>query len=270
MPPPRPMPTGWCGTIGRDMAYLHATASCSTMSHPGAGRRLCHERSHADCLYLGWAAKEALPGESRGPPRLGVRPGVSGGDVADASAGGISGLGLWDERDPLGEGVRGGAFKYVNLDWQDHVANVDPRYLRPTEVPLLQANSSQAKRRLGWEPRVRFKELARDHVGCRFGGGWATGGNAPHGLAKKMLLVQGQAYRQQYGFNAVHLLPVNLYGPGGTDAIIPRHPGTDRKCLEAIERGEPEIVCWGWDADREFLYVEDCAEGLCLHERRLG
>jgi GDP-L-fucose synthase len=89
--------------------------------------------------------------------------------------------------------------------------------------------------------------------------------NAPYGLAKKMLLVLGQAYRQQYGFNAIHLLPVNLYGPGDNCDPKSSHviPALIRKCLEAKERGESEIVCWGdGSPTREFLYVEDCAEAI--------
>ncbi len=95
--------------------------------------------------------------------------------------------------------------------------------------------------------------------------------NAPYGLAKKMLLVQGQAYRQQYGFNAIHLLPVNLYGPGDHFDLETSHviPALIRKCLEAIERGAPEIVCWGdGTPTREFLYVEDCAEAIVLATER--
>jgi len=91
--------------------------------------------------------------------------------------------------------------------------------------------------------------------------------NAPYGLAKKMLLVQGQAYREQYGFNAIHLLPVNLYGPGDNVDLESSHviPALIRKCLEAVERGEPEIVCWGdGTPTREFLYVADCAEAIVL------
>ncbi len=91
--------------------------------------------------------------------------------------------------------------------------------------------------------------------------------NAPYGLAKKMLLVQAQAYRKQYGFNAIYLLPVNLYGPG--DKFHPEYshviPGIIRKCFEAIENKEDEIVLWGTGKPtREFLYVEDCAEAICL------
>jgi GDP-L-fucose synthase len=91
--------------------------------------------------------------------------------------------------------------------------------------------------------------------------------NAPYGLAKKMLLVQAQAYRQQYGFNAIYLLPVNLYGP--EDNIDPKSshviPALIKKCLDAIDCGESEIVCWGdGTPTREFLYVEDCAEGIVL------
>jgi len=91
--------------------------------------------------------------------------------------------------------------------------------------------------------------------------------NAPYGLAKKMLLVQSQAYRAQYGFNSIFLLPVNLYGP--RDHFDPRvsHviPALIRKCLEATERNEREIVVWGTGtATREFLHADDCARGLLL------
>jgi GDP-L-fucose synthase len=91
--------------------------------------------------------------------------------------------------------------------------------------------------------------------------------NAPYGLAKKMLLVQSQAYRQQYGFNSIYLLPVNLYGPRDNFDPETSHviPALIRKCLEAKERNEPEIVCWGdGSPTREFLYVEDCAEAIIL------
>jgi len=87
--------------------------------------------------------------------------------------------------------------------------------------------------------------------------------NAPYGLAKKMLLVQGQAYRQQYGFNPIYLLPVNLYGPGDNFDPETSHviPALIRKCLE----GRDEVVVWGsGKASREFLYVDDCAEGIVL------
>jgi len=95
--------------------------------------------------------------------------------------------------------------------------------------------------------------------------------NAPYGLAKKMLLVQSQAYRQQYGFNSIFLLPVNLYGPG--DNFNPRSshviPALIRKCLEAKEDGLPEVVVWGdGSPTREFLYVEDAAEGILLAAER--
>jgi GDP-L-fucose synthase len=95
--------------------------------------------------------------------------------------------------------------------------------------------------------------------------------NAPYGLAKKMLLVQGQAYRQQYGFNSIYLLPVNLYGPGDNFDPQSSHviPALIRKCLEAGERRSPEIVCWGdGSATREFLFVEDCAEAIALATER--
>jgi GDP-L-fucose synthase len=91
--------------------------------------------------------------------------------------------------------------------------------------------------------------------------------NAPYGLAKKMLLVQGQAYRQQYGFNAIYLLPVNLYGPGdnfdpGSSHVI---PALIKKCIDAIDRGDKEIVAWGTGrASREFLYVEDAARAIVM------
>ena len=91
--------------------------------------------------------------------------------------------------------------------------------------------------------------------------------NAPYGIAKKMLLVQGQAYRQQYGFNAIHLLPVNLYGPHDNFDPASSHviPALVRKCLEAVESGATEVVCWGTgNATREFLYVEDCADAIVL------
>jgi GDP-L-fucose synthase len=89
--------------------------------------------------------------------------------------------------------------------------------------------------------------------------------NAPYGLAKKMLLVQGQAYRAQYGFNAIHLLPVNLYGPGDNFDRSSSHviPALMLKCQEAMDRGEREIVCWGdGSPTREFLYVADCADAI--------
>jgi GDP-L-fucose synthase len=89
--------------------------------------------------------------------------------------------------------------------------------------------------------------------------------NAPYGLAKKMMLVQAQAYRRQYGFNAIYLLPVNLYGPGDNFDPSSSHviPALIRKCLEARRRNDPEIVVWGdGSATREFLYVDDAAEGI--------
>jgi GDP-L-fucose synthase len=91
--------------------------------------------------------------------------------------------------------------------------------------------------------------------------------NAPYGLAKKMLLVQSQAYRQQYGFNSIFLLPVNLYGPGDNFDLASSHviPALIRKCVEAKEQGADEIVAWGdGSPTREFLYVEDAAEGIAL------
>ena len=89
--------------------------------------------------------------------------------------------------------------------------------------------------------------------------------NAPYGLAKKMLLVQAQAYRDQFGFNAIYLLPTNLYGPGDNFDPASSHviPALIRKCLEAQDRGESYITVWGTgQATREFLYVRDCADGI--------
>ncbi len=89
--------------------------------------------------------------------------------------------------------------------------------------------------------------------------------NAPYGLAKKMLLVLAQGYRQQYGFNAIYLLPVNLYGPGDNFDPDSSHviPAMIRKCVEAIEKGEEHILLWGdGSPTREFLYVDDCAEAI--------
>jgi GDP-L-fucose synthase len=91
--------------------------------------------------------------------------------------------------------------------------------------------------------------------------------NAPYGLAKKMLLVQAQAYRQQYGFNSIYLLPVNLYGPRDNFDLESSHviPALIRKSLEAKENHQNEIVCWGdGTPSREFLYVEDCAAAIVL------
>ena len=91
--------------------------------------------------------------------------------------------------------------------------------------------------------------------------------NAPYGLAKKMLLVQSQAYRAQYGFNSIFLLPVNLYGPGDNFDLRTSHviPALIRKCLEAKRLGEPAIRLWGdGSPTREFLYVEDAAEAILL------
>lgn len=91
--------------------------------------------------------------------------------------------------------------------------------------------------------------------------------NAPYGLAKKMLLVQSQAYRRQYGFNSVYLLPVNLYGPGDNFSPDSSHviPAIIKKCFDAKANGEKEIVVWGTGrATREFLYVDDAARGIVL------
>jgi GDP-L-fucose synthase len=91
--------------------------------------------------------------------------------------------------------------------------------------------------------------------------------NAPYGLAKKMLLVQSQAYRAEYGFNSLFLLPVNLYGPGDNFDPKSSHviPALIKKCVDAIESGADHIVCWGTGkVSREFIYVSDAAEGILL------
>ena len=95
--------------------------------------------------------------------------------------------------------------------------------------------------------------------------------NAPYGLAEKMLLVQAQAYRQQYGFNAIYLLPVNIYGPRDNFDPCSSHviPALIKKCFDAIEGGVQEIVVWGDGSPTlEFLYVEDCAEAIVLATER--
>ncbi len=95
--------------------------------------------------------------------------------------------------------------------------------------------------------------------------------NAPYGLAKKMLLVQGQAYRDQYGFNAIYLVPVNLYGPGDNFDPASSHviPALIKKCIDARDAGATHIDAWGTGrASREFLYVDDAAEGIVLAAQR--
>src|SRR5574342_194406 len=95
--------------------------------------------------------------------------------------------------------------------------------------------------------------------------------NAPYGLAKKMLLVQSQAYRQQYGFNSIVLFPVNLYGPADNFRPESSHviPALIRKCVEARERGDREVVVWGTgSASREFLHARDAAEGIVAAAER--
>jgi GDP-L-fucose synthase len=95
--------------------------------------------------------------------------------------------------------------------------------------------------------------------------------NAPYGVAKKALLVGAQAYREQYGLNAIYLLPVNLFGPGDNFDLESSHviPALVRKMIEAQERGDREVVLWGdGSPTREFLYVEDCAEAIFLAGQR--
>jgi GDP-L-fucose synthase len=104
-----------------------------------------------------------------------------------------------------------------------------------------------------------------------FWDGYPEETNAPYGLAKKMLLVQSQAYRQQYGFQSIYLIPVNLYGP--RDNFDPRSshviPALIKKCVEAVETGSSSVEVWGdGSATREFLYVEDAAEGIVLAAER--
>ena len=97
--------------------------------------------------------------------------------------------------------------------------------------------------------------------------GYPEATNAPYGLAKKMLLVQGQAYRQQYGFNAIHLLPVNLYGPGDNFDPVSSHviPALVRKTVLARRHREPFVTVWGSGAaSREFLFVDDAALAVVL------
>ncbi len=101
--------------------------------------------------------------------------------------------------------------------------------------------------------------------------GYPEDTNAPYGLAKKALLVQCQAYRRQYGMNAIYLLPVNLYGPGDNFDPESSHvvPALIRNCVEAVEEDRPEIVCWGdGSPTREFLYVEDAAQGILAAAER--
>jgi GDP-L-fucose synthase len=91
--------------------------------------------------------------------------------------------------------------------------------------------------------------------------------NAPYGLAKKMMLVQSQGYREEYGYNSIFLLPVNLYGPGDNFDPKSSHviPALIKKCVDAVENGDGEVVVWGdGSATREFLYVDDAVEGILL------
>lgn len=107
---------------------------------------------------------------------------------------------------------------------------------------------------------IPFKE---DDIWC----GYPEETNAPYGLAKKMLLVQSQAYRQQYGYNSIYLLPVNLYGPGDNFSLSSSHviPALIRKCVEAKARRDAFITVWGTGkATREFLYVDDAARGIIM------
>lgn len=116
-------------------------------------------------------------------------------------------------------------------------------------------------------PRVTPVPFKEEHLW----NGYPEDTNAPYGLAKKMLLVQAQAYRQQYGFNAIYVLPVNLYGPEDNFDLESAHviPALIRKCIDAKEKGEAKILAWGSGAaSREFLYVKDAAEGILLAAER--
>lgn len=107
---------------------------------------------------------------------------------------------------------------------------------------------------------VPFKE---EDLWC----GYPEETNAPYGLAKKMLLVQSQAYRREYGFNSIFLLPVNLYGPGDNFNVQTSHviPALIKKCVDAIDGGQDRIECWGsGNVSREFVYAADAAEGILL------
>lgn len=111
---------------------------------------------------------------------------------------------------------------------------------------------------------VPFKE---EDLWC----GYPEETNAPYGVAKKALLVQGQAYRDQYGLNAIYLMPVNLYGPGDNFSPQSSHvvPALIKKFTEAVECGAPFVEVWGTGrATREFLYVDDAAEGIVLAAER--
>jgi GDP-L-fucose synthase len=91
--------------------------------------------------------------------------------------------------------------------------------------------------------------------------------NAPYGLAKKMMIVQSQAYREQYNFHSISVLPVNLYGPRDNFDLNVSHviPALIRKCMEAVDQGKDQITCWGTgNVTREFLHADDCAEGILL------
>ena len=117
-------------------------------------------------------------------------------------------------------------------------------------------------------PSLRRCPLRKRSCAC---GGYPEETNAPYGLAKKMQLVQSQIYRQQYGFNSIFLLPVNLYGPRDNFDPASSHviPALIRKCLEATARGDDHITAWGdGSPTREFLYVEDAAEGIVLAAER--
>lgn len=97
--------------------------------------------------------------------------------------------------------------------------------------------------------------------------------NAPYGIAKKALLVMLQSYRLQYGFNGIYLLPVNLYGPGDNFNPASSHviPALIKKCVDAVDRGDKQIECWGTgSASREFIYAPDAAEGIVLAAERFN
>ncbi len=116
-------------------------------------------------------------------------------------------------------------------------------------------------------PKITPIPLQEDHLWD----GFPEETNAPYGIAKRALLMQSQAYRQQYGYNAIHLMPVNLYGPRDNFDLKTSHviPALIRKTIEAQARGDDQIVVWGdGTPTREFLYVEDAAEGIVMAAER--
>ena len=133
------------------------------------------------------------------------------------------------------------------------------------------AGVDEVRHRSGPSARTRSSRPVPFHEDDLWGG-YPEETNAPYGLAKKMLLVQGQAYRAQYGFDVIHLIPVNLYGPGDNFDPASSHviPALIKKCVDARDAGDDHIEVWGTgSASREFLYVDDAADGIVLGRRAL-